>query len=616
MNSTNLATSRLPGNRQAGQTTTLVVLALGLFLLGAVGLAVDVSNWWFHHQMAQGAADAACTAGVMDMLSNASGQSFGNFPVGSPPASFACSSASSAAVCQYAALNGYNGAGRTAGPSNDVMVSFPGSVPGLNVCSPTNPPPCIPATTVVANPFIEVTVFDRVPTSFTGLLSGSRTRDVAGSAVCGVLQATAPVPIIVMNPTCHHAFEIDGSSTVQVIGGPTRSVQVNSSNAVCAAATGSSINQCNASGHIDLSQGGPNFSGSEFSVTGLPPSPGPTNFSGSDWTNGAPISDPYALVSKPNIAGLSTSLTNGALGAGVAAPLGVGHNIDGCPDNKGCQEYLPGIYTNKIVVQSATAIFVPGIYYMKPDVPDIETTPNKPGAGCITTSPGNQNRYALSFLSNSVIRPATNSNPNGDGSNGVMFYLSGSGGTGTYSSVFFKSDSGHPAGGHTVDPYITANATCPGGTAPPAKLNLPPSVNGNVLVGQCTSKGTYIGSGSTDTSGTIRGLIFFQDRANADDKGQPHMQGGGGLVISGNMYFHNCNPSGTGTGCLDPVGVPGTPPAGGYNAFLSLQGSPGNATYVLGNITTDELVMGGGGTIAMSLNPNAVYNILKASLLQ
>ena len=28
------------------------------------------------------------------------------------------------------------------------------------------------------------------------------------------------------------------------------------------------------------------------------------------------------------------------------------------------------------------------------------------------------------------------------------------------------------------------------------------------------------------------------------------------------------------------------------------------------------LVMGGGGTIAMSLNPNAIYNVLKASLLQ
>ena len=86
------------------------------------------------------------------------------------------------------------------------------------------------------------------------------------------------------------------------------------------------------------------------------------------------------------------------------------------------------------------------------------------------------------------------------------------------------------------------------------------------------------------------------------------MQGGGGLVLSGNLYFHNCNSSGTGTGCNLPTT--------GYNAFFQLQGSPGNTSYVLGNITADELVLAGNSTIAMSLNPNAVYNILKASLIE
>jgi hypothetical protein len=600
-------------NRQSGQTVTIVALALGLFLLGMAGLAVDVSNWWFHRQMAQGAADAACTAGVMDLLAGAStGGTFGGYPTGSPPASFMCSASSTTAACQYASLNGYPAGGLVANtPSNDVKISFPGSVPGLQTCSSTVPPPCVPATTTVANPFILVNVFDRVPTTFTGIITGKKTTDVATSAVCGVLQSTAPVPIIVMNPTCQHAFELGGSSTVKIVGGPTRSIEVNSSNSTCAAATNSSTNQCNGNPTIDLSKGGPNFTGSEFAVVGLPKTapggfnPGTTG----DWATGGPISDPYALVSAPNLAALSTSLTN-------TGPLTVNYGIDGCPDHTNCQEYLPGIYTNPIVVSNATAIFVPGIYYMKPTSPDIETTPNSPGAGCLNTPNGNQNRYSLSFLSNSLVRPATNGNANGDGSNGVVFYLSGSGGTGTYASVYFKSDSGGGPGSHTIDPYTVANGTCPGGTAPPSQLNLPTTVVGNVLVGQCTSKGTYIGPGSTDSSGGIRGLLFFQDRADADSKGQPHMQGGSGLVIAGNMYFHNCNTSGTGTNCLAPSGTPGNPPAGGYNAFLSLQGSPGSATYVLGNITTDELVMGGGGTIAMSLNPNAVYNILKASLLQ
>jgi putative Flp pilus-assembly TadE/G-like protein len=595
MKPSNPAIPRRRGNRQAGQTTTLVLLALGLFLLGAVGLAVDVSNWWFHRQMAQGAADAACTAGVMDLLSNASsGGSFGNFPNGSPPAGFSCSSATTSAVCKYAALNGYAGAGLTANtPGDDVEVSFPSSVPGLKVCGPTNPPPCIPATTVIANPFIEVVVRDRVQTSFTGLLSGSHTADVAGSAVCGVLQATAPVPIIVMNPSCQHAFELSGNSTVQIVGGPTRSVQVNSSNTSCAAATSNAGNQCNSGGPtIDLSQGGPNFSGSEFSVTGLPPPPGPTGFTGSDWTNGAPISDPYALVSAP---------TKPAASPTDGKPVAVLHNIDGCPDTGGCLEYQPGLYTNAIVVKGVTAIFVPGIYYLEGTANE---TGSSPGTGCVAGPKPNKGNYALDVDQGGIVRPASNTAPNSDGSNGVMFYLTGSGGAGTYSSVFFGSN----AGKRTIDPFVTANATCTGGTAPPAKLNLPTTTQGDVLLGQCTNKGTYIGAGSTDTSGVIRGLIFFQDRADADASGQPEMHAGGGLVLSGNMYFHNCRADGTGVNCSAPLT--------GYNAFFNLQGSPGNSTYVLGNITTDELVMGGGGTIAMSLNPNAIYNILKASLLQ
>src|SRR6266851_9509910 len=176
MTSTNMHTR----NRQAGQTTTIVALALGLFLLGVAGLAVDVTSWVFHRQMAQGAADAACTAGVMDLVASASGgASFGNFPTGSPPASFLCSGATTAptpAACQYAGFNGYNAGGLVANQaSNDVKISFPGSAPGLGVCSATNPPPCIPAASTAPYPYILVNVFDRVPTTFTGILTGKRT---------------------------------------------------------------------------------------------------------------------------------------------------------------------------------------------------------------------------------------------------------------------------------------------------------------------------------------------------------------------------------------------------------------------------------------------------------
>ena len=601
MKSPMLRFSQRSGNPEAGQSTTIIALVMGLFLLGLAGVAVDVSNWWFHRQAAQDAADAACVAGVMDMLANASGVSAGNFPAGSPPAAFSCSGKtgttpnSGTAACKYAALNGYGAPGLTANQgSNDVFISFPGAVPGLNTCSPTNPPPCVPAAGTVASPFISVNAIDRVPTTFTGLLSGKRTTDVAASAVCGLITATAPVPIIVLNPSCQHAFQLSGSTDVQIVGGPTRSVQVNSSNSTCAAATNNSAQQCTGNPTIDLSEGGPNFTGSEFAVVGSPSTP-PSGFNpgtSGDWTNGGPISDPYALVSAPTIPAKSPTDGN---------PKPVLHNIDGCPDTGGCDEYQPGLYTNPIWVKNRTAIFVPGVYYIQGTKP---ANSGSPGSGCLAGKVTGQTRYGLLLDTGSMVRPASNTAPNSDGSNGVMFYLSGSSGAGSYGSVYVDSNSGSK----TLDPFVTSNATCPGGTAPPSKLNLPTSFQGNVLLGQCTSKGSYIGSGSTDTSGVIRGLIFFQDRANADLNGQGSMQGGGGMILSGNMYFHNCNSSGTGTNCS----LPNT----GYQAFFQMQGSPGSTSYVLGNITADELVMGGGGTIAMSLNPNAVYNILKATLLQ
>jgi Flp pilus assembly protein TadG len=52
---------------ESGQALVFMVLALSLFLLGAGALCVDMSNLWFHRQAAQNAADAACTAGAMDL---------------------------------------------------------------------------------------------------------------------------------------------------------------------------------------------------------------------------------------------------------------------------------------------------------------------------------------------------------------------------------------------------------------------------------------------------------------------------------------------------------------------------------------------------------------------
>src|SRR5947208_12054206 len=111
-----------------GQVTITVVLAMGIFLLGAMGFAVDMANLWFHRQAAQNAADAACTAGAMDLLVDAQGGATGHqgFVNGT---AFTCSVGSTAAPCQYAAKNGYNSNNAT--PGNLVSVTFPGAVTGV-----------------------------------------------------------------------------------------------------------------------------------------------------------------------------------------------------------------------------------------------------------------------------------------------------------------------------------------------------------------------------------------------------------------------------------------------------------------------------------------------------
>ena len=74
------------------------------------------------------------------------------------------------------------------------------------------------------------------------------------------------------------------------------------------------------------------------------------------------------------------------------------------------------------------------------------------------------------------------------------------------------------------------------------------------------------------------------------------------------MYFHHCNAAGTGVSC-------GANPTY-YNSIFTLQGNSGSASFVLGDIITDNLAMGGTPTINMALNPTAAYNTLKATLLK
>src|SRR5436309_6460711 len=149
---------KMPRRREAGQVMIFTVLGLGLFLLGAMAFAIDLSNLWFNRQAAQTAADAACTAGAMDMMVNqVNGSTIGGF---TPPTQVDCTPTSTAAPCEYAALNGFNSsilqsAANSGTIGNNVYVDFP---------TAANAPPGItaPSATLAPNPFIRVAVTNNI----------------------------------------------------------------------------------------------------------------------------------------------------------------------------------------------------------------------------------------------------------------------------------------------------------------------------------------------------------------------------------------------------------------------------------------------------------------------
>ena len=249
----------------------------------------------------------------------------------------------------------------------------------------------------------------------------------------------------------------------------------------------------------------------------------------------------------------------------------VGPGVNGCPETSGgCDEYTPGYYPSGITVKNATAIFREGIYWVV---------------------------GGMSLQANGNVRPSTApaTNPS-DQIGGTMFYFSG---TGTI-SVAANSGNKPPAVAFNTTSgsgVFAFGAKCTAGSSIPS--NLPATFTGSVLLAPCT--GTY-----GDPASGQRGILFFQDRSASGVSAEFH--GGGQALLAGAMYFHHCNSTENSLPC-------GSPPTY-YNDTLVMEGTPGAGTYVLGNITVDNIQLTGTSDIYMDLNPSATYAILKASLLR
>src|SRR6266702_2663771 len=169
-----------------GQAIVLVALAMGIFLLGAIGLAVDGSILYTQRQMAQAAADAAAQAGIMSIFDGTNGAGAAQF-VATPGTSFTCTTTDAKTPCAYARLNGFGGSA-----SDTVTVSFPTppgtAAPGvaLSGSDPTN--------------LIKVSVSRDVNTTLLRLL-GSTVTTMKATAMAAIVDVIAPVPILVTHPT-------------------------------------------------------------------------------------------------------------------------------------------------------------------------------------------------------------------------------------------------------------------------------------------------------------------------------------------------------------------------------------------------------------------------------
>ena len=194
-------------NSRTGQAVILLLLALGIFLLGAVGWAVESSLYYTHRQMAQAAADAAAQAAITSIYSRTNTGS--NLMDGTP---FTCANGTDLRTpCHFARQHGFG----VAGGSDLIEVDFPSSIDGVGDLSAETPA------------IVGVTISRPFTSGLTQLVGGLGAT-IRARGVAAILIEISPVPILVMHPDLPEAMSINGNPQITICGGPPRSIQVNS----------------------------------------------------------------------------------------------------------------------------------------------------------------------------------------------------------------------------------------------------------------------------------------------------------------------------------------------------------------------------------------------------
>jgi hypothetical protein len=318
-------------------------------LLGAVGLAIDGAHLYAQRQMAQTAADAAAQAGIMSIFDGTNGAGPAAFGTG---ASFTCTTTDARTPCVYARLNGFGGTA-----ADTVVVDFPAAATvGLSSGSLSSTDP-VNLLRVTAQRDVNTTLIRFVGPSLT---------TIKARGTAAIVETPSAIPIIVTHtthPSKGGALSFNGNPTITIIGGPNKSIQVNSGDDPGAIDTTSCGNAT-----VDLSKAGPNGKGADFGNSGGPTAGPCFTFIpgvGSYVDPASAVKDPLKDVPVPSSTGL-------ALNPPPDPTIALGSN--GCVQVAGgpatCTLYKPGLYntaagiTIKDSKSSGLALFAPGMYYI------------------------------------------------------------------------------------------------------------------------------------------------------------------------------------------------------------------------------------------------------------
>jgi Flp pilus assembly protein TadG len=332
--------------QENGQAVLLVVVAMGIVLIGALGLAIDGGQMYAQQQMAQAAADSAAQAGIMSIRSGTNATAAFPFGTGATPiASSVCATGDQRTPCVYARHNGFGGTA-----ADTVTMSFPASVSGVTLSSAT-----VPAFTV--------TVQRSLKNGLIRFLGAAATSTIKARATAGLVTGVSPNCIYALDPSAQNAFQATNGATVALTG---CSIAVNSSHATAAIVNGNSVVQASAMkvvGGVVIDGGG--------SVTPAP------------FTGVAPAVDPFASAPSP-VAG-ACDFTNYNPGWGTWT-------------------LNPGTYCGGIRISNgATATFNPGTYIVKGGGVTFIGGTTITGSGLMFYLTGTNATYASATISNGAI---------------------------------------------------------------------------------------------------------------------------------------------------------------------------------------------------------------------